>query len=169
MTETKKLKRILASQRRRFEKIETPLTNLEKAWFTAPCRRDLLIECGALRILEEERKKQRTEDLWSFTKLPRVYVHPLPLYVFRHLRSKYHASAYEELEADFWSLLQPWISDRTTADNIIGGLELERDTTPPKLQFVFGDSILQTHWKPISIGSMHARHFERMWKEDKDK
>ncbi len=95
-----------------------------------PCVRNRLVELEAIQVfalpfdLEVFDAPPPTGE-WSYKHLPKIWVSPFVRYVYKHLEHKHRGQV---VEAEFWEIIEAWASDRALEDNIIGVLELEKES-----------------------------------------
>ncbi len=96
-----------------------------------PCVRNRLVELEAVQVfattfdLEIFDAPPPTGE-WSYKHLPKIWVHPFVRYVYKHLERKHRGVAYDL--AEFWEIIEAWGNDRALEDNIVGLLELEKES-----------------------------------------
>jgi hypothetical protein len=115
----------------------TGLSNGESAFFYDKERRTKLVELGVLKILVpdfdvEVYDTPLPKETWAYKKQFPIELHPLVLYIYRHLARKYKHRAFgiisKDIENSFWETVEAWVSGSTTEDNIVGIFELEKES-----------------------------------------
>lgn len=115
----------------------TGLSSGETTFFYEKERRTKLVDLGVLTILApdfdvEVYDAPLPKETWSYKKPFPIKLHPLVLYIYRHLARKYKHRAFgiinKDIENSFWETVEAWVSGSTTEDNIVGVFELEKES-----------------------------------------